>query len=138
MKRLVVNPAECTHCRNCELACSYVHADAQLALGPKVIEVRRIDTVPVPLTCLQCDDPACVKACPVEGALIRDPDTQAIVVTDKCIGCKACVYACPFGAMYFTEQVHSALKCDLCGGDPACAKFCPTEALTWVEDEPQF
>lgn len=134
MKRLIVNPAECTHCRNCELACSYYHAGSPTPIGPRVIEVRRVDSVPIPLTCLQCDDAACVKACPVAGALLRNPDTGAIEVTDACIGCKACVYACPFGAMYFSEKIHTALKCDLCGGDPSCAQFCPTDALVWAED----
>lgn len=132
MKRLVIRPTECVMCRNCEMACSYYHAGAPTPVGPHVIEVRRHQTVPVPLTCFQCDDAACVKACPVE-AIERNPQTNALVVNNRCIGCKACVYACPFGAMYFWDDAATALKCDLCDGNPTCAAFCPTEALTWVE-----
>ena len=52
----------------------------------------------------------------------------------KCIGCKMCVQACPFGNAVWDEQTVKILKCDNCGGDPACAKVCPTHALEWVDD----
>ena len=131
MKRLQVRPTECTHCRNCELACAFYHSGAPTPIGPRVIEVQRVDTVPVPLTCLHCDDAACVKACPVE-AITMNPVTNALEVNDRCFGCKACVAACPFGAMYFRDDQQVAIKCDLCQGNPTCAAFCPTEALVWA------
>jgi Fe-S-cluster-containing hydrogenase component 2 len=132
MKRLIVRPTECTHCRNCELACAFYHSGSPSPIGPRVIDVRRVNNVPVPLTCLQCDDAACVKACPV-GAIVRNPETHALEVSDRCFGCQACVYACPFGAMYFRPDTQVAIKCDLCQGNPTCAAFCPTTALTWSE-----
>ena len=133
MKRLVVRPTECTHCRNCELACAFYHSGVPSPIGPHVIEVRRVRSVPVPLTCLQCDDAACVRSCPVD-AIRRNEKTWALEVTDRCIGCRACEQACPFGAMYFREETHRALKCDLCQGRPTCAAFCPTDALRWAEN----
>jgi len=133
VKRLLVRPTECTHCRNCELACAFYHSGAPTPIGPRVIEVRRIRSVPVPLTCLQCDDAACVAACPAD-AIRRSEATGALEVKQhRCIGCKACIHACPFGAMYFRDETHVALKCDLCKGNPTCAAFCPTDALRWAE-----
>lgn len=130
MKRLIVRPSECVMCRNCEMACSYYHSGTPSPIGPHVIEVREAKHVHVPLTCLQCDDAACVQTCPT-GAIVRNEKTGALEVTDACIGCKACVYACPFGAMYFSQKTAHALKCDLCQGNPTCAAFCPTNALEW-------
>jgi Fe-S-cluster-containing hydrogenase component 2 len=86
----------------------------------------------VPLTCMQCEEAACVTVCPV-AALARNAKTGAIEVVDgRCIGCRACVAACPFGAIAMLER-DVAYKCDLCGGDPACVRFCPTKALEYVE-----
>jgi Fe-S-cluster-containing hydrogenase component 2 len=64
-------------------------------------------------------------------AITRNLATGALEVNIRCIGSKACVYSCPFGAMYSWDDAQTALKCDLCDGNPTCAAFCPTEALTW-------
>jgi len=52
---------------------------------------------------------------------------------DKCIGCKACVSACPFGAIFYDPKERLVMKCDLCKGEPLCVKFCPTGALSYEE-----
>lgn len=133
-KRLYVTPDRCTACRTCELACAFRHSSA--AVQPQATRITAHVVVPdvqnVPLTCLQCDDPACAKACPVE-ALVRNPLTGAIeVLEQRCVGCRQCVAACPFGQIRFDTAHTKAFKCDLCGGDnPSCAAFCPTKALIW-------
>ena len=52
---------------------------------------------------------------------------------EKCIGCKACMNACPLGNIGVNTEKHEMHKCDLCGGDPMCAKHCPTGAITFVD-----
>jgi Fe-S-cluster-containing dehydrogenase component len=86
--------------------------------------------------CMHCLDPACVSVCPV-GALLKDPGSGAVTYDqDKCIGCRYCQVACPFGVPKFQWESTSPkiVKCQLChhrykdGGIAACCEFCPTGA----------
>ena len=84
--------------------------------------------------CNQCEDAPCVAACPT-GAMFARSD--GIVDFDKrvCIGCKACMAACPYDAIFINPEDHSAEKCNFCahrldvGLEPACVVVCPTEAI---------
>ena len=90
----------------------------------------------VVLTCRHCLRAPCMEVCPAE-ALKRDPSTGAVVVDEAlCIGCRDCVFACPFGAIKM--EAGKAIKCDLCGGDPACVRHCPTRALSFVSPEEEI
>ncbi|MBU2652564.1 MAG: 4Fe-4S dicluster domain-containing protein [Bacteroidetes bacterium] len=130
--RLIVKPNLCIGCRTCELACSFSHSvDGK----PGRTRIFALDggfkDLWVPVTCLQCDDAACVKSCLVD-ALRRNEETGAIELNDdKCVKCMACVAACPFGCALLDAGHEKVVKCDLCGGDPACARFCPTKALEY-------
>src|SRR5207245_7859436 len=81
-----------------------------------------------------CADAPCDTACPTT-AMYRRPD--GIVDFDKniCIGCKACIAACPYDAIFINPDDHSAEKCNFCahrlevGLEPACVVVCPTEAI---------
>jgi Fe-S-cluster-containing dehydrogenase component len=76
-----------------------------------------------------------VAACPTE-ALYRSEVTGAVLLhADECIGCAACVDACPFGVATLHPETGLALICDLCGGDPACVKRCATGAIAYVDGE---
>lgn len=135
MKRYIVTPSRCTACRSCELACAFRHGSMGQPGPTRIRAYMFTERKHVPLTCMQCEDAACVKVCPV-AALARNPKTGAIAVAEsKCIGCQACVSACPFGAIAMLES-QVAYKCDLCDGDPACVRFCPTKALEYVEVRP--
>ena len=134
-KRLFVTPERCIGCRSCEIACSFAHSPK---LGqPGRSRIRAYSMTPethVPVTCLQCEDAACVKVCPT-AALVRCEKTGAIeVINERCIGCMMCTMACPFGNIHVEPANNQIVKCDLCGGDPACAKFCPTAALEWTTE----
>jgi Fe-S-cluster-containing hydrogenase component 2 len=73
----------------------------------------------------------CQDVCPT-GAISRDSNTSAIVVDEtKCIGCRMCIMACPFGGISLHPEKHVVIKCDLCEGDPACVKYCPIGAIKY-------
>ncbi len=125
MKRLNVNPEQCTGCESCVLTCPSEHGGAfSLALSRIRIERDEDKGRFIPRVCIQCDGRFCVAACPV-SALSVDPELGNIVLDeDACIGCRACQPACPFGGVQFGEGRTSPLICDLCGGDPACVQTC--------------
>jgi len=130
--QFIVTPSLCTGCRTCELACSFAHqVDGKPGHTRIVIRSGKAPDLWIPVVCLQCDDPACVKSCLVD-ALRRNPETGAVELNqEKCVKCMACVAACPFGCSLLDSQHNMIVKCDLCGGDPVCAHFCPSKALSF-------
>jgi len=52
----------------------------------------------------------------------------------KCIGCRMCTLACPFGAVVYETSRRRILKCDLCGGAPECVTFCPVDAIEYLDE----
>ena len=57
----------------------------------------------------------------------------AVIDKDKCIGCKTCILACPFGAPFFDKTDRITVKCDYCDGEPQCVRFCETGAIKFVD-----
>jgi len=133
-KALKIDLEKCVGCRTCEMVCSAKHTNTINPYRSCIKVVREKEWEGVPMTCAQCEDPQCGAVCPVK-AITRD-DKMGIVRIDfdKCIGCRMCVAACPFGAMNFDAVVKKVSKCDLCEGDPECAKFCFYRALTYVDE----
>ncbi|SPJ17411.1 4Fe-4S ferredoxin iron-sulfur binding domain protein [Burkholderiales bacterium] len=98
------------------------------------------ETLHLPKSCLHCEDPPCVPVCPTGASYKRQQDGIVLVDYDKCIGCKYCAWACPYGAREFDEQGKVMKKCTLCvdriydyslseaDRKPACVKACPTSA----------
>ncbi len=131
-KVITTDPAACTGCRLCELACS-LHLDPTARPAQARLAVIRLEErgVHVPEVCRHCAVPPCAVSCPVE-ALVRDEDTGAVVLVEEvCIGCRTCVQACPFGVIGVDPDRGTIIKCDLCGGEPACVSVCPTGALAF-------
>ncbi len=137
MNRLQVDPARCTGCSSCELACSFSR-EGEFSLALSRVTLRRdgVNGTFQPLVCVQCDERPCIEACPV-GALSRRASTGAIALDEeRCIGCRRCVDACPYEGVRFHEEQGIPLICDLCGGDPACVATCrKPQALTFVPVE---
>ena len=126
-----VTVQDCICCGKCELACAFAHAQNGVPGESRIAITRRGVEAGTPVVCFQCDEAACVTVCP-SGALARNEATGAIDVDyAKCIGCRMCVPACPFGNMQFDANFQIVQKCDLCGGNPACVPFCPTKAIDY-------
>jgi anaerobic carbon-monoxide dehydrogenase iron sulfur subunit len=123
----------CIACGKCELACAFSHGLDGRPGRSRITILARGPERGVPVVCLQCHDAACVAVCPT-AALVRHGATGAIEVhRDRCIGCRACVSACPFGNMVWEARAAAVVTCDLCGGQPQCVPFCPTGALALRE-----
>ena len=132
---ITIDQIRCTGCRICELACSLKRGSQLNKLSSRIRLVRYVCESRVynsPTLCQNCCDPPCEKMCPT-GATHRDPETGLMAVDiDLCIGCKGCVYACPFGACYIDTVTGKAFRCDQCGGEPACVQLCPENVLSLV------
>lgn len=146
-----VNIADCTGCKACQIACKDKN---DLPLGVRwrrVLEYSGGEWVPsrdqmvpsnvftyfVSVSCMHCENPPCVDVCPVGGITKRDEDGVVIIDTDQCIGCRYCEWACPYGALYFNEEMNANTKCDFCvdllarGENPACVDACPYRAIEY-------
>ncbi len=114
-------------------ACSSSHSLAAEAAQPAM-------TLHFPRSCLHCEEPACVTVCPTGASYKRAEDGIVLVDEDKCIGCKLCSWACPYGAREYSEVEGVMKKCTLCidriyndnleesERQPACVQACPTKA----------
>ncbi len=134
MKRILVCEDICSGCRACEVACVAQH-DGQFGAAAARIRVHKVEHLGVdqPHVCRLCRRAPCAAACPT-GAIYKDTSTMAVLLrADDCIGCAACVDACPFGMAALHPQTGLALICDLCGGDPACVKRCATGAIVYAD-----
>jgi anaerobic carbon-monoxide dehydrogenase iron sulfur subunit len=134
MNSLHIEPAKCTGCLQCEMACSFenygIFAPAKSRI--KVFDFHHTGRK-VPYTCTQCDEAWCLHACPVEAIKLDSTTGAKIVLEDVCVGCKVCTIACPFGTINYVQDTGKVQKCDLCGGKPACAEACPTGAITYID-----
>lgn len=133
---LLVDSAKCSGCRLCEMACSMLHHGI---LSPHRARLRVLrfgnGRGNMPVVCQACEDAPCIKTCPMNAR--RRIDNQAVITDeDRCIGCRACVYICPFGAPVVNPDDGKTLTCDLCAdenGPPGCVSACrDSGALTIV------
>ncbi len=135
----IIDNRKCIGCHACTVACKSEH-DMPLGVNRtwvKYIEkgefpqVRRIFSV---MRCNHCADAPCVDICPVTALYTRE---DGIVDFDnrRCIGCKACMQACPYDALYIDPSTHTAAKCNYCAHrvdlslEPACVNVCPEHAI---------
>jgi carbon-monoxide dehydrogenase iron sulfur subunit len=136
-KMLVVDPSKCAGCRMCEVVCSLQKEGKCNPIQARVaVTILDEEGFYMPVICQQCDEAWCRAACPA-AAIYRDEKLNRLVVNqDRCVGCRICNSACPFGAISYSHLTGKAFKCDLCDGAPTCVEFCPTGALQFVERDP--
>ncbi|MDZ7802311.1 MAG: 4Fe-4S dicluster domain-containing protein [Trueperaceae bacterium] len=135
----VIDHRRCIGCHACTTACK---SENEVPLGVNRTYVKHVEKGAFPDTrrsfqvtrCNQCEDPPCVAACPVT-AMYQRGDGIVDFDKDACIGCKACIAACPYDAIFINPEDGSAEKCNMCshrldvGLEPACVSVCPAEAI---------
>lgn len=135
----VIDNRKCIGCHACSTACKM---ENEVPLGVNRTWVKSVETGIFPdvrrhfqvTRCNHCANPPCVRICPVSAMYQRD---DGIVEFDgrQCIGCKACLQACPYDAIYIDPETHTAAKCHYCahrveiGLEPACVVVCPEHAI---------
>jgi len=158
MKVFVHDVSICNGCYNCQIACKDEHCDNDWApyakpqpetgqFWLKLNEYIR-GTVPkvkmhyIPSMCMHCRTAKCMTVCPVDDAIYRREDGLVIISPEKCNGCKDCLDACPYDAIYFNQDLNIAQKCSGCAHlldqgwtEPRCVEACPTGSLKFMEEE---
>lgn len=144
---VLIDLTRCTGCNSCALACKVANEKPNPELAPQALSSNALTCVTTQQTddgqeihvkrqCMHCLHPACVSACTV-GALRKTADGPVVYDAHKCIGCRYCQYACPFGVPTYDWDNPLGLihKCELCfrraarGEQPACVAACPNGAL---------
>ena len=135
--RIEFDPSKCWWCLACELACSLYHeGECSRSFSRLHIELDLLNGEVTGHICRQCEFPACLYACPIEGALTIDEETGSRIINEEnCIGCGLCARNCPYNGEGWVIRSRADkrkfFKCDLCGGTPQCVEICPTKALTY-------
>jgi tetrathionate reductase subunit B len=157
MKVFLIDLSMCGGCYNCQIACKDEHcgndwtpyARPQPDTGQFWLKIHEEEkgTIPklrvayMPVLCQHCRDASCMTACPIEGAIYRREDGLVVIDPHKCTGCRSCVAACPYGCIYYNEDLHLAQKCTGCAHlldrgwkEPRCADSCPTQAIKLIDE----
>ena len=144
----LIDQRRCIGCHACTVACKQ---EQEVPLGVFRTWVKYIEKGAFPntrrhftvLRCNHCDDAPCTKICPTT-ALFRRDDGIIDFDTSRCIGCKSCMQACPYDALYIDPVEHTAQKCNFCahrvdaGLKPACEIVCPETAIVSGDlDDPE-
>ena len=147
-----IDISKCTGCKTCQVACKDMN---NLEVGRNFRRVSEyaggtwkevhgawqqdVFAYYVSISCNHCAKPACVEVCP-KGALAKRADNGLVLIDqEKCIGCRDCEDACPYGAPQYNRASRRMTKCDGCqdrlaaGGQPSCVDACPQRAIEFGE-----
>ncbi len=138
---------KCIGCHACTIACKAEH---EIPVGVNRCWVKTVEKGTFPLTrrfffpvlCNQCADAPCARICPT-NALFKRRDGIVDLHGDSCIGCRACMEACPYDQLFIDPNTRTAEKCNFCANRvenkllPACVSVCPTECRIFGDlDDP--
>lgn len=143
-----INLSACSGCKACQLACKDKNDTPLGVLWRRVYEISGgsylergdalIDntfTYYISSACSHCNSPICMTVCPTQAISKRAEDGIVLIDSEKCIGCRYCEWACPYGAPQFDAERHVMSKCDFCydyveaGQKPACVSACQMRVL---------
>ncbi len=163
---MVIDLRKCISCHTCTIACKVENGTRPGIFWNLVID-QEVGSYPsvrrqfIPRPCMHCKNAPCVEICPTRASYKRE-DGIILIDSDKCVGCKQCMVACPYGARYLNRHktgyfksvlspneeltyqpraVGTVEKCNLCvdkieqGLDPVCVTACPMEARTFGDLE---
>lgn len=148
--------SSCANCKACQIACQdkndlpfYLRWRRVVSYGggtwaphptdPQVM-VPNVFAYSISVSCNHCENPLCADVCPA-AAITKREDGVVLIDSDKCIGCRYCEWACPYGAPQFNEEIGVMTKCTFCedllaeGENPACVDACVMRALDFGELE---
>jgi anaerobic dimethyl sulfoxide reductase subunit B (iron-sulfur subunit) len=145
------NSEACTGCKACQIACKTKHDLPVGVLWRRVVEVSGGEWVKrgeawinntftyfLSIACMHCELPICAEVCPTRAINQRE-DGIVLIDYDRCMGCHYCEWACPYGALQFSEAAGVMTKCDFCydavnqGKLPACVSACQMRVLEFGE-----
>lgn len=166
---MVIDLKRCIGCYGCQIACKAEKGTRPGTTYARVVK-REWGTYPdvkrlsLPVLCMHCGEPPCVDVCPTGASQKRERDGIVFIEGDFCVGCRACVMACPYGARYFQDEARDYFgdggnayescvyaahergvveKCDFCrqrlerGLEPACSANCMCRARIFGDlDDP--
>lgn len=143
-----VDMSSCTGCKACQVACKDKNNLPTGVRWRRVFQYEGGEWIEengqmvasdvyayfVSSACMHCQQPICMEVCPA-AAISKREDGIVLIDADKCIGCRYCSWACPYGAPQFNEDMGVMTKCTMCadlidkGEKPACVDGCPYRAL---------
>lgn len=168
---MVIDLKRCISCYACQVACKAENATPPGVLYAWAFRTERgqfphTRQVYLPMLCNHCAEPSCVDVCPTGATYKRESDGIVVIDADKCVGCRACMTACPYHARYYLDEIRSYYpgqgptpyeqvgyarhvqgtveKCNFClsrleqGLEPACVSNCPAVARIFGDlDDPE-
>ena len=149
-KAFYFDASACTGCKLCQVACQdkndlpagllwrrvFTYSGGSWIRQSGVLAPSNLFSYSVSTACQHCENPVCANVCPA-SAITKRADGIVIIDKEKCIGCRYCSWACPYGAPQFNEETNVMTKCDFCadlqdqGLNPACVDACVMRCLDY-------